>query len=133
MSSVQQGRTVPRMNRLGGGLVALALVAVVVAYPPPATGVGPLFGVGNMFLPLIVSVVALLLAVAGGVLLARNITNAQTERSQRLAFGVLVPVGAVAVISVYLVVIAGFAPQAPFIIGAVVIAVVGGIVDEFLG
>lgn len=133
MSSVQQGRTVPRMNRLGGGLVALALVAVVVAYPPPATGVGPLFGVGNMFLPLIVSVVALLIAVVGGVLLARNITNAQTERSQRLALGILIPVGAVAVISAYLVAIAGFAPQAPFIIGAVVVAVVGGIVNEFLG
>jgi flagellar biosynthesis component FlhA len=86
-----------------------------------------------MFLPLIVSVVALLLAVAGGVILARNITNAQTERSHRLAFSVLVPVGAVAVISVYLVVIAGFGPQAPFIIGAVLMAVVGGIVDEFLG
>ena len=133
MSSVQQDQTSPRMNRLGGGLVALALVAVIVAYPPPATGVGPLFGVATMFLPLIVSVVALLLAVAGGVILARNITNAQTERSHRLAFGVLVPVGAVAVISVYLVVIAGFGPQAPFIIGAVLIAVVGGIVDEFLG
>ena len=132
MSSVQQDQTAPRMNRLGGGLVALALVAVIVAYPP-ATGIGPLFGVATMFLPLIVSVVALLLAVAGGVIFARNITNAQTERSHRLAFGVLVPVGAVAVISVYLVVIAGFGPQAPFIIGAVLIAVVGGIVDEFLG
>lgn len=132
MSSIQQDRTVPRMNRLGGVLVALALVAVVVAYPPRATGVGLLFGVGNMFLPLIVSVVALLIAVVGGVLLARNITNTQTERFRRLAFRVLVPVGAVAVISVYLVGVAGFAPQAPFILGAVVIAVVGGFVDEFV-
>ena len=121
------------MNRLGGGLVALALVAVVVAYPPPATGIESLFRVGNMFLPIIVSVVALLITVVGGVLLARNSTNAQTERSKRLAFGILVPVGAVAVISVYLVVIAGFAAQALIIIGAVAIAVVGGIVDEFLG
>ena len=132
MSSVQQDQTAPRMNRLGGGLVALALVAVIIAYPP-ATEIEPLFGVATIILPLIVSVVALLLAVAGGVILARNITNAQTERSHRLAFGVLVPVGAVAVISVYLVVIAGFGPQAPFIIGAVLIAVVGGIADEFLG
>lgn len=120
------------MDRLGGGMVGLALIAVVVAYPPPATGVEPLFGVGSMFLPLIVSVVALLLAVVGGVLLARNIANAQTERSQRLAFRVLVSVGAVAVISGYLVVVAGFATQAPFIISAVVVAVMGGIVDEFV-
>lgn len=123
----------PRMNRLGGGLVALALVAVVVAYPPPTTGVGPLFGIGNTFLPLAMSVIALLVTVVGGVLLARNITKTRPERPHRLAFGISVPVGAVAVIGVYLVVIAGFAPQTPFVLGAVVIAVVGGIIDELMG
>lgn len=133
MSEVKHDKTLPQINRLGAELVAFALAAVVVAYPPPAMGVGPLFGIGNMFMPLILSVVGLLVASLGGVLIARDISKPQTDRSQRIALGILLPVSPVVVVSGYLVLIAGFNPQAPFIIGAVVIAIIGGLADKFLG
>jgi hypothetical protein len=53
------------MNRLGGGLIAL--IAVVVAYRPPATRGESLFDFGNMFLPLIMSIIAFLISVIGSV------------------------------------------------------------------
>lgn len=123
-------RRVPyRVGILGGTLVVLALIAVVVSYPPPTTGFQPLFGAGNMFLPLIVSVLALLIAIGGGILLTRVITNQETDRFLRIAIRVLVPIGLVAAISAYLVVVAGFDTQAPFVIGAVLLALVIGFVD----
>ena len=131
MADVQQDLRSPGLNRLGGTLVALALGAVVVAYPPRATGLEPLFGVGTMFLPLLVSVGALLSAIGGSVLLARNIATDQTERSQRLAIRVLVSACIVAGISAYLAVVAGFGLQTALIIGPVVIAVVISVGDEF--
>ena len=133
MSTAQQGGSLSSVNRLGGILVGLALVTVVVAYPPPATGLDPLLGAGNMFLPLFASVASLLIAIFGGVLLARGFTQAQSERTHRLLVRVVVPVGFVAIISAYLVTVAGFAPQASFIIGAVLLAIVGGVADEVIG
>lgn len=133
MSTVQQGGSFSRVNRLGGILVGLALVTVVVSYPPPATGLDPFLGAGNMFLSLIASVASLLMAIVGGVLLARGFTQAQAERTQRLVVRIVAPVGAVVVISAYLVIVAGFAPQSSFIIGAVLLAIVGGVADEVVG
>lgn len=132
MSTVEQGRSLSKLNRLGGVLVVLAFIAVVVAYPPPATGLNPFLGVGNMFLPLIVSVVSLPIAIVGGIFLARGFTETQSKRGHRLIVRVLVPVSAVTVISVYLVIVAGFAPQSSFIIAAGVLAIVGGVADEVI-
>ena len=133
MSSVQRDRLLPRVSRLGGGLVAVALVAVVVAYPPPATGVRPLFGVGNVFLPLAVSVLSFLVALVGGVLLARDVTNARTDRVQRLAFAIVTALAPVALVGAYLTAVAGFSLQSPFILGAVILAAVGGAVNGLRG
>lgn len=132
MGTVRQDTPLSRVNRLGAVLIGLALVAIVIAYPPPATGLGPFLGVGTMFLPLIASVASLLVAIVGGVHLARGFATPQTDRAQRLLVRVFVPVGAVAVISAYLVVVAGFGPLSSFIIGAVVLAIVAGAADEFI-
>ena len=133
MSVEKVGWDPSRINLLGGILVGLALVTVVVAYPPPATGLRPLLGTGNMFLPLFASIGSLLIAVVGGVLLAPGLIQAQSERIHRLAVRVVVSVVAAAVISAYLVIIAGYGPQSPLFIGAVVLAIVGGIVAEIVG
>ena len=132
MGAAQSDTNLGGRNRLGGVLIGLAIVAVVVAYPPPATGIGPFLGVGGMFLPLIASIVALLVALVGGVLLARGIVTTQSERSERLLVRLLVPVAAVVVISAYLVFVAGFAPLSSFIIAAVVLALLAGTADEFV-
>ncbi|MFC7205241.1 hypothetical protein ACFQJC_17160 [Haloferax namakaokahaiae] len=132
MNNVQQNQATPRLNRLGGILTLLALVTVVISYPPPATGVKPLFGFGNMFLPLFMSALALVVAIIGGTLLARNIASAQTGRVQRLAITALIPASAVAVVGVYLAVTAGFDPNAPIIIGVLAIAAVGGLTNELV-
>lgn len=120
------------MNRFGGMLVGLALVAVLVAYPPPFTGIAPLLGVGNVLLPLIVSVASLLVAIIGCVYLARGFTEEQSDRTERLLVRILVPVIAVVVMSAYLVTAAGFAPQSSFIIGSVILAIVVGVADEVI-
>lgn len=129
MSTVQRDRSLSRVNRLGGILVELALVAVVIAYPLPAIGLDPLLGAGGMFLPLIASMASLLMAIVGGVFLVRAFTQAQPKRTQRLGVRILVPVSVVAVINAYLVIVARFAPQSLFIIGAVLLAIVGGVAD----
>lgn len=120
-----------KLNRLGVLLVGFAFAAVVLAYPPSATGLEPLLGAGNMFLPLIASVASLLIAVIGGFFLARGLIGAKSNRSQRLLVRILIPVLAAAVIGAYLVVVAGFSPQSSFIIGAEVLAIAAGIADEF--
>ena len=132
MGSAHQNTNSTGGNRLGGLLIGFAIVAVVVAYPPPATGLAPFLGVGGMFLPLIVSVVALLIAIGGGVFLARGIVSTQSQQSERLLIRLLVPVAAVVVISAYLVFVAGFAPLSSFIIAAVVLALLAGTADEFV-
>jgi len=133
MSIAQRGGGLSRLNLLGGILIGLALVAVVVAYPPPVTGLDPLLGVGGLVLPLIASVAALLIAIVGGAFLARGFTQRQLGRIHRLLVRVVVPVGAVAVISAYLVIVAGFWILSSFIIGAVILAIVVGVADEFIG
>lgn len=133
MSTVQKGKGPVRINRLGGLLVGISVVAVVIAYPPPTTGLNPLLGVGNVFLPLIASVASLLFAIIGGALLSRGFSETQPERTHRLLVRILVPIGPVALISAYLVTVAGFGPQSPFITIAVILAIVGGVADEFIG
>ena len=92
---------------VGAALVALSVVAVVVAYPPPATGVAPLFGIGTMFLPLGLSTIALLVATAGGILLGRAVAN-QTDIVPAPLIRILVPLTALAVVGGYLLTVAGF-------------------------
>ena len=94
-------------------------------------GLEPLFAVGTLFLPLLVSVGTLLIAISGAVFLARNVANAQSGRGQRLAIRVFVPACVVASISAYLGVIARFGLQTALIIGPVVIAIVISVGDEF--
>lgn len=133
MSLSRRGNSLSRVNRFGSALVALAIAAVVVAYPPPSTGIAPLFGVGNPFLPMVVSMASLLVAIIGGVLLARSLTEGRTERTQRLLVRVVIPLVAVAVVGTYLVTVAGFGLQSSFILGAVLLAIGAGVVDEFVG
>ena len=120
------------MDRLGEALVVVAFIAVVIAYPPPATGIEPLFGMGDLFLPLLVSIGALLFGVLGGISLGRNATGARSGGVQSLAIRVSIAVGTVSAIGVYLIVVAGFAPGAPFIAGAITLAIAGSIVSEFI-
>lgn len=93
--------------RVGAVLVGCVLVAVVVAYPPPVTGVPPLFGVGNLFLPLGLALGALVVAAVGGVLVGESV-EARVEQLPPLAVRLLVPVGAVVLVGAYLVTVAGF-------------------------
>ena len=132
MNRIPQNQTVPQLNRLGGILIVFALVTVVIAYPPPATGIRPLFGFGNLFLPLFIAAGSLVIATVGGILLARNIASAHTERGRRLAISALIPASAVAVVGAYLAVVAGFDPSAPIIIGILAITAVGGLVSELV-
>ncbi len=130
MSDAEESRAVPTGD-LGGLLVALALVGVVVAYPP--FPVVARFGPHGLFFPLFLSVAALLVAAVGGVLLADAVARSQTERSRRLAARVAVPVGVVAVGGAYLVVVAGFGAPAPAITGPLVVAAATGLVSEVVG
>ena len=132
MNRIPQNQTVPQLNRLGGILIVFALVTVVIAYPPPATGIRPLFGFGNLFLPLFIAAGSLVIATVGGILLARNIVSAQTGRGQRLAISALIPASAVAVVGAYLAVVAGFDPSGLIIIGVLTIAAVGGLISELV-
>lgn len=132
MDGVQQSRNVSRSYRIGRRLIVLALISVVVAYPPSATGVNPLFGVESLFLPILVSAVAILTAIVGGAFITQGLMNNQTKRSQRLIFSILIAFSAAAVVCIYLVVVAGFGLKSPFILAAMAIAVVGGIVNGFL-
>ena len=81
---------------VGGLPVAVAFVGAVVA-DPPFFAAQALFGSYELFVPLFLSVAALLVAAVGGILLAGGIANSQTEPSRRFAVRVAVPVGAVAV------------------------------------
>lgn len=107
MSQVQQEREPPYIHRFGALLVTVALIAVLVAYPPLSTG-SPLVSIGSIFLPLSVSIVALFFALVGGLLLGRNLAAHQARDVSRVAIRVLIPVSAVVIIGAYLVVIAGF-------------------------
>jgi hypothetical protein len=130
---VQQDERVVKLNRYGGVLAGLPLLTVIVSYPPTVTGLDPLLGMGNLFLPLILSVLSLFVAVIGGVLLSRGLVNSRAERRQRLRVRISIPVGVVMIISAYLVVVAGFEPWSSFILGSVVFAVAAGVIDEFVG
>lgn len=94
-------------TRSGLALLALAIVTVVIAYPPPATGVLPLFGVGSMFLPVGLSAGALLAAALGGFLLAPAVAEQFPSLSTKVA-KLLAPAAAVALVGAYLVTVAGF-------------------------
>jgi hypothetical protein len=92
---------------VGIALVALAIVGVVAAYPPPSTGIQPLFGFGTMFLPLGLSTLGLLLAAVGGMLVG----SAAAKRSDSLPaplVRLLVLLAALAVVGGYLLTVAGF-------------------------
>lgn len=121
------------MNRLGGVLVVFVLVTVVISYPPPRTGVRPLFGLGNLFLPLFPSAGAVLLAIIGGILVARDLVRGKAGRVQRLAISALVPVSAVTVVGGYLAIVAGFDVSVLLIIGVMTIAASGGLATELVG
>lgn len=92
---------------VGLGLVAIAFLTVVAAYPPPATGIAPLFGIGNMFLPLGLSALALVVAVSGGVLVGRAAAN-RPNRLPPLLVRLLVPLAALVLVGGYLTTVAGF-------------------------
>lgn len=94
-------------TRSGVALLALAIVTVGIAYPPPATGLPPLFGVGSMFLPLGLSAGALLATALGGFLLAPAVAEQFPSLSTQIA-RLLVPAAAVALVAAYLVTVAGF-------------------------
>ena len=132
MDDVQQRPTAPGASDVGGLLVALAFVGLVAAYPP-FFAVEALFGSYELFLPLFLSVAALLVAAVGGVLLADAVASSQTEPSRRFAVRVAVPVGAVAVGGVYLVVVSGVGAMTPAITGPLAVAAVAGLVPEFFG
>ena len=121
MDDARQRPTAPGAGDVGGLLVALAFVGVVVADPPVFVA-RALVGSYRLFFPLFLPVAALLVAAAGGVLLAGETANSQTEPSRRFAVRVAVPVGAVAV--------AGFCPPAPAIAGPLAVAAVAGLVSE---
>jgi hypothetical protein len=91
----------------GVALLALAVVTVGLAYPPPATGVPPLFGIGTVFLPLGLAAGALLAAALGGFLLAPAVAD-QLPGLQPTIGRLLVPAAAVALLGTYLVTVAGF-------------------------
>lgn len=112
-------------------LIGLAFAGVVVAYPPPATGLDPLLGTGNMFLPLIASVASLLIAVVGGVFLTKNYIGAKSENSRGRLVRVLVTIVPAIVIGGYLVVVAGFAPHSSFIVGAIVLGIAVALSVEY--
>jgi hypothetical protein len=92
----------------------------------------PFFGFGNLFLPLFIAAGSLVIATVGGILLARNVASAQTERGRRLTISALTPASAVAVVGAYLAVVAGFDPSALIIIGVLTIAAVSGLINEFV-
>lgn len=92
---------------VGIALVALAVLAVVAAYPPPATGIPPLFGFGELFLPLALSAVALFVAVGGG-LLAGSAAADRTDSLPGPVVRLLVPLAALTLVGGYLVTVAGF-------------------------
>lgn len=114
----------------GIALLLLSVVLVTVSYPPIGN-VQPLFGMGNLFLPLLVSVVAILLTIGGGYLTARSVISANHSGTVRLLASALIQVGSVLGISVYLVVVGGFSPQAPFIIGGIVLATIAFFLSYF--
>ena len=133
MSVENVGWDPSRINLLGGILVGLALVSVVVTYPPPASGLSLLLGNGNMFHGLFASIASLFLAVVGGVLLAPGFIQRGSERTHGLLARIIVPVIAAVVINAYLVIIAGYGPQSPLFIAAVLLAIILGIVAEIVG
>jgi hypothetical protein len=90
-------------ERVGAALVALSPVAVAVAYPPPALGVGS----WGLFLPLAVAATALLAATAGGALLGRAVARTRLGTGERLVARALGPLVAVAPLVAYLAVVAG--------------------------
>lgn len=107
MSSGQEDQWSPRISQRGATLVALAFIAVLLAYPP-LSGVRPLFGVGSFIMATLVSMAAVVLAAAGGLLLGRSLTGSQTGVVFRVAVPVLTMVAAVAVVSAYLQIAAGY-------------------------
>ncbi len=85
-----------------------------------------------MLLPLFPSAGAVLLAIVGGILVARTLVGGQTGRVQRLALSALIPVGAVTIVGGYLTVVAGFDVSLPFIIGVYTMAAMGGLATELV-
>lgn len=115
-------------ERVGAALVALSPVAVVVAYPPPALGVGP-FG---LFLSLAVAATALLGATVGGTLLGRAVARTRIAPGERLAARALGPVVAVAPLVAYLVVVAGL-DGAVLAVGPLALAALVGVASAVVG
>ncbi|GAB7094160.1 hypothetical protein JCM30237_13120 [Halolamina litorea] len=89
------------------GLLVGAAIALVIAYPPPSTGVDPLLGVGNVFVPLALSAVSVLTAGIGGAL-AGGVLADRVDAVPRLVVRTAVPAAALAIALLYLVVVAGF-------------------------
>jgi predicted membrane channel-forming protein YqfA (hemolysin III family) len=114
--------TVYQKNSPGGILVILGLITAFAAYPLPTTRFEPLFGFGDILLPLSVAVVSLVFAAVGGVLLAYNFRSAQKSRVTVLAARIFIPLGCITIVSVYYTVASRVEPQTPFIIGSVVMS-----------
>ncbi|PSP81984.1 hypothetical protein BRC88_00490 [Halobacteriales archaeon QS_4_69_225] len=132
MDGAQRRPTAVGAGDVGGLLVAVAFVGLVAAYPP-FFAVEALLGSYELFVPLFLSVAALLVAAVGGVLLADAVASSQTESSRRFAVRVAVPVGTVAVGGVYLVVVSGVGATTPAITGPLAVAAVAGLVPELFG
>lgn len=122
--------TAYQKNSLGGILVILALIMAFAAHPLPATRFEPLFGFGDILLPLSVAVMSLVFVAVGGVLLAYNFRNAQKSRVTVLAARILIPLGCITVVSVYYTVASRIEPQTPFIIGSVVMGFTDALIHQ---
>lgn len=132
MRTVRRTESVVGLNRFGGILLGLAFVAVAIAYPPPVTGLDPLFGIGGFFPPMIVASVSLVMAFVGGYVLVRDVADVHTKRVHRLLLESLTPVVAVTVVTVYLNATAGLlGPSTMFFVVVIPLAVFVAITNEF--
>jgi len=118
-----------RIDSLGIGLVGLAFALLVVTFPPPFTGLQPPFF--TFILPLLVSIVAVLFALVGGLRISRKYTATLSGRRNRLTVRIVVLGGAIGLVGAYIVYVIGLYSPGDVIVFAGFGFVVG-VIDEFL-
>ncbi|MFD1588109.1 hypothetical protein ACFR9U_14085 [Halorientalis brevis] len=95
--------TKQQLRLVGRRVIGVAIVAVVIAYPPSVIGLQPPLGLASIFL----AGLSLLIALIGGIILARGKTDPKNDRTHRVMVRALVPAVSVAMIGLYLVSVAG--------------------------